>query len=166
MELETLSDERGFFARSFCVREFEALGLEATVAQCNISYNERAGTLRGLHLQVPPHEEAKLIRCTRGTIYDVAVDLRRDSPSYRRWYAAELSADNRRMLYVPRGFAHGFQTLEDHSEVFYLMCEFYHPESARGLRWDDPALAIDWPLANPIVSDKDREHPLLDRAPT
>jgi dTDP-4-dehydrorhamnose 3,5-epimerase len=164
VELETLKDERGFFARSFCVREFDALGLDSTVAQCNISFNEKAGTLRGLHFQTPPHEETKLIRCTRGAIYDVAVDIRPDSPSYRRWHAVELTQDNRRMMFIPRGFAHGFQTLADNSEVFYLMSDFHHPESARGLRWDDPALAISWPIGNPIVSNKDRAYPLLDKA--
>ena len=164
MELEALQDERGFFARSFCAREFEALGLEPVVAQCNISFNEKAGTLRGLHFQAPPHEEAKLIRCTRGAIYDVAVDVRPDSTTYLKWYGIELSADNRRMLFVPRGFAHGLQTLLDNTEVSYLMSEFYHPESARGLRWNDPALAISWPLDNAIISDKDRTYPMLDRS--
>ena len=163
VELETLNDERGFFARSFCVREFEALGLDSTVAQCNISFNTKVGTLRGLHFQAPPHEEAKLIRCTRGAIYDVAVDIRPDSRTYLNWHAVEITQDNRRMMFIPRGFAHGFQTLVDNSEVFYLMSEFYHPECARGLRWNDPVLAITWPLENPIVSDKDRIYPLLDR---
>lgn len=163
VELETLQDDRGFFARSFCVREFEALGLDSTVAQCNISFNEKSGTLRGLHFQALPHEEAKLIRCTRGAIYDVAVDVRPDSATYLKWYAIELTPDNRRMLFVPRGFAHGFQTLLDNTEVSYLMSEFYHPISARGLRWNDPALAISWPLDNVIISDKDRMYPMLDR---
>ena len=164
MELETLQDNRGFFARSFCAREFEALGLESMVAQCNISFNEKAGTLRGLHFQAPPHEEAKLIRCTRGAIYDVAVDIRPDSATYLKWHAIELTPDNRRMLFVPRGFAHGLQSLLDNTEVSYLMSEFYHPESARGLRWNDPALAISWPLDNAIISDKDRTYPMLDRS--
>ena len=163
LELETLQDDRGFFARSFCANEFKTIGLDSAIAQCNISFNEKAGTLRGLHFQAPPHEEAKLIRCTRGGIYDVAVDLRPNSATYLRWYAVDLTMDNRRMLFVPRGFAHGFQTLVDSTEVFYLMFEFYHPESARGLRWDDPTLAISWPLNSVTISDKDRMLPLIDR---
>lgn len=166
IEIEPLNDDRGFFARSFCAREFEALGLEPTVAQCNISFNEKAGTLRGLHYQTLPFEEAKLIRCTQGAIHDVAVDLRPNSPTHLKWFAAELTAENRRMMFIPRGFAHGFQTLVDKSEVFYLMSEFYHPESARGLRWDDPTLGIIWPLANPIISDKDRAYPLVEKVST
>lgn len=162
VEIEPIVDERGFFARSFCVREFQALGLEAAVAQCNISFNEKRGTLRGLHFQAPPNDEAKLVRCSRGAIYDVAVDIRPDSRTYLKWYAAELTPDNRRMLFIPHGFAHGFQTLVDGTEAFYLMSEFYHPQSARGLRWDDPAFAITWPIENPIISDKDRSYPLLN----
>lgn len=162
VELDTLNDERGFFARSFCEREFRNVGIELSVAQCNISFNEKAGTLRGLHFQASPHEEAKLIRCTRGAIHDVVVDVRRGSPTYLRWHAVTLTPSNGRMLFVPRGFAHGFQSLEDHSEVFYMMSEFYHPGSARGLRWNDPALAIVWPLENPIISENDRHHPLLE----
>ncbi len=163
VELDVLADERGSFARSFCVHEFQAHGLESAVAQCNISFNAKAGTLRGLHFQVAPHEESKLVRCTRGAIYDVAVDIRSQSPTYLNWYAIDLTADNRRMMFIPRGFAHGFQTVMSDTEVFYLMSEFYHPESARGLRWDDPAVGITWPLGNPIISEKDRIHPLLDR---
>jgi dTDP-4-dehydrorhamnose 3,5-epimerase len=161
VEIEPLIDDRGFFARSFCARDFQAYGLEATVAQCNISFNEKAGTLRGLHFQAPPYEEAKLVRCTRGAIYDVAVDVRPSSRTYLKWYAAELTSENWRMLFIPYGFAHGFQTLVDKSEVFYLMSEFYHSESARGFRWDDPILGITWPLAETIISDKDRNHPLI-----
>ena len=142
VEIEPLNDDRGFFARSFCARDFQAHGLEQTVAQCNISFNEKAGTLRGLHFQASPHEEAKLVRCTQGAIYDVAVDIRPNSRTYLKWFAAELTSENRRMMFIPQGFAHGFQTLVDKSEVFYLMSEFYHPESARGLRWDDPMLGI------------------------
>lgn len=162
VEIEPLNDDRGFFARGFCARDFQAQGLEPTVAQCNISFNEKAGTLRGLHFQASPHEEAKLIRCTRGAIYDVAVDIRPNSPTYLKWYATELTSESRRMMFIPRGFGHGFQTTVDKSEVFYLMSEFYHPESARGLRWDDPMLRITWPIANPIISDKDRTYPLID----
>jgi len=164
VELEALNDERGFFARSFCVQEFDRLGLESTVAQCNISFNAKKGTLRGLHFQTTPHEEAKLVRCTQGAIYDVAVDIRPDSPTYLEWFAVELTADNHRSIFIPHGFAHGFQTLADSSEVLYIMSEFFHPESARGLRWDDPAIGISWPLKNPIMSNKDRSYPLLERS--
>jgi dTDP-4-dehydrorhamnose 3,5-epimerase len=164
VELEPIGDARGSFARSFCARQFAEHGLDATVAQCNISFNAKAGTLRGLHFQAPPHEEAKLVRCTRGAIYDVAVDIRPTSSSYLRWYALELTPDNGRMLFIPRGFAHGFQTLADATEVFYLMSEFYHPGSGRGLRWDDPALAIPWPLPDPILSEKDGMYCLIDRS--
>jgi dTDP-4-dehydrorhamnose 3,5-epimerase len=159
VEVEPFSDDRGFFARSFCAREFQAHGLESTVAQGNISFNKKAGTLRGLHFQAPPHEEDKLVRCTRGSIYDVAIDVRPNSRTYLNWFAAELTSENQRMMFIPRGFAHGFQTLVDESEVFYLMSEFYHPDSGRGLRWDDPAIGITWPLADPIISDKDRSYP-------
>jgi dTDP-4-dehydrorhamnose 3,5-epimerase len=162
VEIEPLNDDRGFFARSFCTREFQAHGLEPSVVQCNISFNERAGTLRGLHFQAPPHEEAKLVRCTRGAIYDVAVDVRPNSRTYLKWYAVELTSENRRMIFIPRGFGHGFQTLVDESEVFYLMSEFYHPESTRGLRWDDPMLGISWPIEKLIISDKDRTNPLIE----
>jgi dTDP-4-dehydrorhamnose 3,5-epimerase len=162
VEIEPFNDDRGFFARSFCARDFLAHGLELTVAQCNISFNEKTGTLRGLHFQAPPHEEAKLVRCTRGAIYDVAVDIRPSSRTYLKWYATELTSENRRMMFIPHGFAHGFQTLADDSEVFYLMSDYYHPESARGLRWNDPMLKINWPIANCIISDKDHTYPLID----
>jgi dTDP-4-dehydrorhamnose 3,5-epimerase len=162
IEPEQLEDERGFFARSFCQNEFAAHGLEPVIAQCNISYNRKRGTLRGLHYQAPPHAEAKLVRCTRGAVWDVIVDLRQGSPTARRWYAAELTAENRRSLYVPAGFAHGFQTLADDSEVLYQMSEFYHPESARGVRWNDPRLAIQWPVETAILSLRDEAFPLLE----
>lgn len=164
IDLERMNDERGFFARSFCEREFAAHGLDTSFVQCNISYNDRAGTLRGLHYQQAPHAEGKIVRCTAGAIYDVIVDLRPDSPTLRQWFGIDLSADNRRALFVPRGFAHGFQTLADHSEVFYQMSEFFHGPSARGIRWDDPALGIRWPLSGPILSGKDRSYPLLAKA--
>ena len=163
VEPELLEDERGSFARSFCQEEFRAHGLDPVIAQCNISFNKRRGVLRGLHYQVKPHEEAKLVRCTRGAIWDVIVDLREGAPTRYRWFATELTADNRRALYIPRGFAHGFQTLADNSEVFYQMSEFYHPESARGVRWNDPIIGIAWPLADPVVSPRDRSYPLLER---
>lgn len=165
VEIEPFNDTRGFFARSFCAKEFDLNGLGRNVAQCNVSFNEKAGTLRGLHFQSEPHGEAKLVRCTHGAIYDVAVDIRPGSDTYLKWYATELTAENRRMLFIPQGFAHGFQTLTDRSEVFYLMFEMFHPESARGMRWDDPRLKIDWPIANPIISDKDRQFALIDAAP-
>jgi dTDP-4-dehydrorhamnose 3,5-epimerase len=163
VDLDRIDDERGFFARSFCEKEFAASGLDAHFVQCNVSYNRLAGTMRGLHFQAEPHGEAKLVRCTMGAIYDVVVDVRVDSPTYLKWFGAEISAENRTALFVPRGFAHGFQTLVDHSEVLYQMSEFFHPESARGIRWNDPAIGVAWPLRNLVISDKDRAYPLLDR---
>lgn len=160
VELELVRDERGFFARSWCQREFTEQGLNAQLVQCNVSFNHRQGTLRGLHYQAEPHAEDKLIRCTRGSIFDVAVDLRPDSSTYLRWIGFELTQDNAQMLYIPKGFAHGFQTLTDNSEVFYQMSQAYHPASARGLRWDDPALGITWPpSAQRIISQKDQDYP-------
>ena len=159
IEPERLEDERGLFARTFCKEEFKAHGLNSRVVQCNISFNKKKGTLRGMHYQVAPHEEAKLVRCTRGAIYDVIVDLRPDSPTFKQWVAVELTADNHRMLYIPEGFAHGFQTLEDNTEVFYQMSESYHPESARGIRWDDPMFGIKWPnVRHRIVSEIDQSY--------
>jgi dTDP-4-dehydrorhamnose 3,5-epimerase len=159
IELEPLEDDRGFFARSFCQREFEKQSLNFCVVQCNVSYNKKKGTLRGMHYQVPPHEEAKLVSCIRGTIYDVIIDLRPDSSTYCQWFALELSSENYKMLYVPEGFTHGFQTLEDNTVVFYQMSEIYHPECARGARWDDPAFGIRWPLPNRVMSKKDLSYP-------
>ena len=155
IEPERLEDERGFFARTFCQKEFEAHGLNSRMVQCNISYNKHKGTLRGMHYQAAPMAEAKLVSCTRGAIYDVIIDLRPESPTYCQWLAEELNAENRMMMYVPEGFAHGFQTLEDDTEVFYQMSEFYSPEHARGVRWDDPAFGIKWALYNPIISIRD-----------
>jgi dTDP-4-dehydrorhamnose 3,5-epimerase len=149
VELEPLRDERGWFARTFDAAAFADLGLEASVVQCNTSFNERAGTLRGMHFQSEPHGEAKLVRCTRGAIYDVMVDLRPDSRSYLRWFGLELSADDGRALFVPQGCAHGFQTLVDGAEVLYQISTPYVPEAARGVRWDDPAFGIEWPPAPP-----------------
>jgi dTDP-4-dehydrorhamnose 3,5-epimerase len=157
---EFLRDERGFFARTWCQHEFTSHGLNARLVQCNISFNRSKGTLRGMHYQAAPHAEAKLVRCTRGSIYDVIIDLRPDSPTFKQWAASELTESNRLMLYIPEGFAHGFQTLEDDTEVFYQMSEFYHPESARGIRWDDPAFFITWPIACPTVSAKDNSYQL------
>jgi dTDP-4-dehydrorhamnose 3,5-epimerase len=160
VELERREDDRGFFARTWCGREFEEHGLSTEIAQCNLSYNHKAGTIRGLHYQVAPDEEVKLIRCTRGAIYDVIVDLRQESPTYGRWIGVELTDDNRRALYVPEGFAHGYQTLVDETETVYQVSAYYTPGAERGLRWDDPALAIQWPdTAERIISDKDRSWP-------
>lgn len=159
---EPIEDERGFFARTFCSREFEAHGLNPCVAQCNISFNKKKGTLRGMHYQVAPNAEAKLVRCIRGAIYDVIIDLRSESPTYKEWIAVELTANNRIMIYVPEGFAHGFQTLLDDTEVFYQMSEYYIPESALGIRWDDPAFRIVWPeITFRSISIRDRHHPFL-----
>lgn len=158
IELERLTDERGFFARMWCTEEFEAHGLNSRLVQCNISYNKKAGTLRGMHYQVAPYAEAKLVRCTIGAIYDVALDLRPESPTFKQWVGVELTADNRRSLYIPEGLAHGFQTLLNDSEVFYQMSEFYYPDYAQGVRWDDPAFSIEWPIETKVVSSKDRSY--------
>lgn len=159
IDLQRLEDERGFFARSWCRREFEAQGLHPNLVQCNISFNAAKGTLRGMHYQVAPFEEAKLIRCTRGAIYDVIVDIRPDSESFGKHLSLVLTSDNRRMLYAPEGFAHGFLTLEDHTEVFYQMSEYYAPEHARGFRWNDPAFGIRWPGDVNAISERDRSYP-------
>jgi dTDP-4-dehydrorhamnose 3,5-epimerase len=158
MDIERHEDERGFFARTFCGDELRTRGLEPDVAQCSVSYNVARGTLRGLHYQDPPHEEVKIVRCTRGAIWDVIVDLRRHSTTYRRWTGIDLTADNRRALYIPRGLAHGFITLCDDAEVFYMMGNPYVAGAARGIRWDDPAFAIDWPIAPAVMSDRDRTY--------
>jgi dTDP-4-dehydrorhamnose 3,5-epimerase len=162
IDIEPIMDDRGFFARTWCHGEFARIGLDAELAQCNISFNAKCGTLRGMHYQVEPHAEAKLVRCIRGRIYDVVVDLRQNSPTYRNWHSEILSADNRRALFVPKGLAHGFQTLADESEVHYQMSTPYHPDCARGVRWDDPAFGITWPLAGPIMSLRDQGYPLLE----
>ena len=161
VEPERLTDERGFFARTYCCREFEARGLNGALVQCNVSFNARRGTVRGLHFQTAPHAEAKLVRCTRGAVFDVLLDLRPASPTHRRWIAVRLVADELRMLYAPEGVAHGFQTLVDETELFYQMSADYHPEAARGVRWNDPVLAIPWPVAEVIVSAHDAALPLL-----
>lgn len=159
VDLKRLEDERGFFARSWCAREATELGIDPNVVQCNISFNKMKGTLRGMHLQLPPFAESKLVRATRGAIYDVIIDLRPASHTFRQWIGVELTAHNRRALFVPKGFAHGFQTLEDDTEIFYQMSEFYAPETARGVRWDDPAFGIQWPLEVTEMSPKDRVLP-------
>jgi dTDP-4-dehydrorhamnose 3,5-epimerase len=155
VEPELLEDERGFFARTFCRCEFEERGLNPCVAQCSVSYNRRRATLRGMHYQAAPHEEDKLVRCIRGAIYDVIVDLRPSSATFKRWTGAELSETNRLALYIPRGCAHGFITLADDSEILYQISEYYVAQGARGVRWNDPAFGIVWPLSPTIISDRD-----------
>ena len=163
IELQKHADERGHFARTWCDKAFQENGLNPRLVQCSTSFNLKRGTLRGMHLQAAPHEEAKLIRCTRGAVYDVALDLRPTSRTFKRWMAVELHAAGNRMLYIPEGFAHGFQTLEDESEVFYQMSEYFHPESARGYRWNDPAFGIKWPQADQrIISARDASYPNFD----
>jgi dTDP-4-dehydrorhamnose 3,5-epimerase len=162
VDLEPLNDERGFFARSYAPDEFAAHGLAPELGQCSISYNARKGTLRGLHYQSAPHEEHKLVRCTAGAIFDVIVDIRPHSPGYRRWFGTELTAQNRRALFIPPGFAHGFLTLSDGAEVYYMISVPRVNELARGWRWDDPAFGIQWPLAPSLISPRDATYPLLD----
>jgi dTDP-4-dehydrorhamnose 3,5-epimerase len=156
---ELASDERGFFARTWCAEEFARNGLNPALVQCGIAYNHRQGTLRGMHYQAAPAEEAKLVRCTRGRIFDVAIDLRPASPTFLRYAAAELSAEERNMLYIPEGCAHGYITLEDDCEVLYQMSAAYRPELARGVRWNDPAFGIAWPVEVAVISERDRTYP-------
>ena len=157
--LERREDERGFFARAFCRDEFTAAGIEPDLAQANLSYNRLKGTLRGLHYQVPPYRETKLVRCVAGSLLDVIVDVRPESPTYREWFGVELSAANQLAVFVPRGFAHGLVTLQDDTSVFYMASEFYAPDSEAGLRWDDPRIGIDWPIEPTVISEKDRAWP-------
>jgi dTDP-4-dehydrorhamnose 3,5-epimerase len=159
IRIERMQDERGFFARSWCRKEFEVHGLNPSLVQCNISVSKRKGTLRGVHYQAAPYWEAKLVRCTRGAIYDVAVDLRRESPTFKQWAAIVLTADDRNMAFIPEGCAHGFLTLDDETEVFYQMSEFYNAGSARGVRWDDPAFRIQWPAKVEVISERDGAYP-------
>jgi dTDP-4-dehydrorhamnose 3,5-epimerase len=158
IELERRSDERGFFARTFCEQEFEAHGLKTQMVQCSVSFNKRKGTLRGMHYQAAPFAEAKLVRCTSGSIYDVIIDLRPASETFKQYFAVELSAENRRMLYIPEDFAHGFQTLRDDTEVFYQMAQRYSAEHARGARWNDPAFGIEWPEGERIIIERDQNY--------
>ena len=158
IELQKHEDERGFFARAWCQTEFEARGLNPRTVQCNVSFNKVKGTLRGMHYQVAPRAEAKLVRCTRGAIYDVIIDLRSKSPTYKQYVSEVLSSGNYRALFIPEGFAHGFQTLEDNCEVFYQMSEFYSSEHQRGLRYNDPAFKISWPIEATVISDRDRNY--------
>lgn len=160
IDVEPMEDERGFFARSWCADELRAHGLDPNLAQCSVSFNRKKGTLRGMHYQGAPHEETKVVRCTAGSIYDVIVDVRPESPTFKKWISVELSAENRRMIYVPTGFAHGFQSLVENTEVFYMVSEFYHPEYSRSVRWNDPQFAIEWPPEeHRVISTRDRDYP-------
>lgn len=159
IEAELQHDARGFFARTFCRDEFREHGLDTGLAQCNISFNRQRGTLRGMHFQAPPLAEAKLVRCTLGAAYDVVVDLRPASPTFRQWTGVELTAGNRKMIYVPQGLAHGFITLADDTEMFYQMSEVFDPACARGVRWDDPAFRVRWPAPPAVISERDRSYP-------
>jgi dTDP-4-dehydrorhamnose 3,5-epimerase len=161
IEPERKEDERGFFARTFSAAEFAERGLEPAVAESSVSFNRARGTLRGLHYQLPPHEETKLVRCTRGSVYDVVVDLRPDSPTHRRWEAIELSAENRLAVYLPAGCAHGYLTLEDGCELDYRISHRYVPDAAAGVRWDDPLLGIEWPATPTVISQRDASYPDL-----
>lgn len=163
IEVKKIEDERGFFGRSFCQKEFQEHGLRPNVAQTNVSFNKQKATLRGMHMQLAPYGETKLVRCTRGAIWDVIVDLRPDSASYLQWIGVELSANTYRMLYVPEDFAHGFITLEDYTDVTYQVSQFYTPSSERGFRWDDPAFNIDWIIEPKLISEKDKSHPLFQK---
>jgi len=159
IEPEKIEDERGFFARTWCQREFEKKGIASKFVQCSFSYSKKKGTLRGMHYQISPFEECKLVRCTTGAIFDVIIDLRPKSPTFTQHFEVALTARNYRMLYIPKGFAHGFQTLEDHSEVYYQMSEFYAPQSSIGVRWNDPSFGIQWPVEDLTISKRDQEYP-------
>jgi dTDP-4-dehydrorhamnose 3,5-epimerase len=159
IDIEKLEDHRGFFARAWCQKEFEEHHLVSRIRQANVSYNMTKGTLRGMHYQLSPYEETKLVRCTNGAIYDVIIDLRPVSPTYAQWIGVELTAENYKMLYVPENFAHGFITLKNNTEVTYQVSQFYTPGSERGIRWDDPAFGIDWPIEARVISDKDSNWP-------
>lgn len=157
--VKKLEDDRGFFGRTFCGAEFREYGLKENMVQANVSYNKRKGTLRGMHYQVAPHQEAKLVRCTRGALYDVIVDFRPSSPTYKQWFGVELTADSYTMLYVPPDFAHGFITLRDDTEAIYQVSQFYTPGAEQGLRWNDPAIGIQWPVEIAVISPKDAAWP-------
>jgi len=159
IELEKKEDNRGFFARAWCTKEFKQNRLQSNIVQCNISYTNTKGSIRGMHFQLRPYQEVKLIRCISGEVYDVIIDLRKESPTYKKWQGVKLSDHNYKMLYVPKGFAHGFQTLKSNSVVFYAVSEFYHPEAEKGIRWNDPAFNIAWPLEATEISERDESHP-------
>jgi dTDP-4-dehydrorhamnose 3,5-epimerase len=159
IEPEKVADERGFFARTWCQKELSSRGLESRLVQCSISFNPKKGTLRGMHFQSAPREEVKIVRCTRGEIFDVIIDLRPGSSTFKKWVGVTLSEENRKMIYIPKGFAHGFITLFDQVEIFYQMSEFYSPEHAQGVRWNDPAFAIRWPAEVQLISERDNNYP-------
>jgi dTDP-4-dehydrorhamnose 3,5-epimerase len=159
MEPDRHADVRGYFARTFCEKDFVDHGLEPRISQCSVSFNRRKGTLRGMHYQVAPFEEVKVVRCNRGAIYDVIIDLRPASPAFKKWFGVRLDEQNGHMLYIPKGFAHGFQTLGDDTEVFYQMSQVFSPQHARGVRWNDPAFSIEWPEDERIILDRDRNYP-------
>lgn len=159
IEIKKLEDERGFFGRSWCANEMAEHGLNSAIKQANTSFSKTKGTIRGMHFQKAPYQESKLIRCTKGAILDVIIDLRPDSPTYKQWIGVELTESNYKMLYVPEDFAHGFMTLEDNSEVTYLVSQFYTPGAEAGIRWNDPAFGIDWPMKPTVISEKDQNHP-------
>lgn len=165
IEVEKREDERGFFGRSWCVREYADHGLDPTVVQANVSFNKVKGTLRGMHFQTAPHEEVKVVRCTRGSLYDVIVDLRPESPTYCQWFGVELSAENYRMLYIPKRFAHGYQTLEDTVDLMYMVSTFFAPDQATGVMYNDPAFKIQWPLPVSMMNEKDRTWPVYVPSP-
>ena len=159
LEVKRLEDERGFFGRSWCKKEMEDHGLNSNVVQANVSFNHKKGTLRGMHFQFSPYQETKLIRCTKGAIYDVIIDLRKNSPTYKQWIGVELTEDNYKMLFVPEDFAHGFITLQDNTAVTYQVTQYYTPGAEGGIRWNDPAVGIEWPVPVEVVSQKDKVHP-------
>jgi dTDP-4-dehydrorhamnose 3,5-epimerase len=159
LEIEPITDERGFFARTFCRQEFAAHNLVTEFPQCNVSFSAKQGTIRGMHYQVAPYPETKLVRCTQGAVYDIILDLRPESPTFKQWVGMELTAENHRMFYIPPGCAHGLQTLSDNAEVFYQMSGIYHPTSARGVRWNDPSFGIELPFPVSVINDRDRNYP-------
>ena len=159
IEPEIVNDERGFFARIWCQKEFKDNGLDPNLAQISVAFNKKKGTVRGMHFQLSPHQEVKVVQCTKGSVFDVIIDLRDDSKTFKQWVSAELSATNYKLMYIPKGFAHGYETLEDNTEVIYHMSEFFHPDLYRGVRWNDPAFKIKWPILDKIIiSEKDRSH--------
>jgi len=162
IDINKLADDRGYFARTFCKNEFDKVGLEPNIAQTNMSFNPKKGTLRGMHYQVSPYEETKLVKCTSGAIYDIIIDLRKDSPTYFKWIGVELSEDNNRMLYVPKDFAHGFITLADNTAIQYMVSQFYAPGAEKGIKWDDPKFNIHWPIDIAVISEKDNTHPYFN----
>ena len=161
IDLNLLHDERGFFARTFCKDEFDQLGLNSNIVQTNISFNKLKGTLRGMHMQVDDYAEAKLVKCNRGSVYDVIIDMRRDSSTYLKWHGMYLSAENHKMIYVPENFAHGFITMQNDTEVHYMITQFYTPGAQKAYRWDDPAFNIQWPIEPVVIAEKDKYHPLI-----